>query len=245
MTRPTEPSATDNFPIGRIRGPRLRRRQQRWLVRGLVGLAVLVLVAGGLTVLTRRGGSSALRGDPLSPPIPLPASTVSGALTTDTGGTTSLAQLQSSHLLLVYFGYTHCPDVCPTTMADLGAALRASPARVRDNVEVAFVTSDPARDTPKTMHAWLSNFDQQLPHPFIGLTSSIAHIDATAKAMNIFLAPPVTRADGEITVDHSAEVLAFNSGQASTVWTAGTPIADYVHDLNILARPAADAAAAP
>ena len=64
--------------------------------------------------------------------------------------------------MLVYFGYTHCPDVCPTTMADLGTALRQLPAQIQQATQVVFVTSDPARDTAPVLRAWLANFDAGL-----------------------------------------------------------------------------------
>lgn len=60
-------------------------------------------------------------------------------------------------LLVVYFGYTSCPDLCPTTLADIGAALRAMPA-TRDRVEVVMVTIDPARDRPAVMNSFLDHF---------------------------------------------------------------------------------------
>lgn len=61
-------------------------------------------------------------------------------------------------LLLVYFGYTSCPDVCPTTMADLRAALERLPADLRGRIQVGMVTVDPRRDTPRALNAYLGHF---------------------------------------------------------------------------------------
>jgi protein SCO1/2 len=168
----------------------------------------------------------------LDPPIALPAS--AGPFTSTAGGSTTLGQLQTGKLLLVFFGYTHCPDVCPTTMADVGQALRESNADVRAATEVAFVTSDPVRDTPSVMHEWLSNFDTGLPNKFVGLTATNALIDNTAKKVGVPLEPPVKQKNGTWTVDHGAQLLAFQNGQAHVLWLSGTTVADYKHDLTQL-----------
>jgi protein SCO1/2 len=173
-----------------------------------------------------------MRGDVLDPPVALPAS--AGPFTTTAGGSTTLGQLQNGKLLLVFFGYTHCPDVCPTTMADVGQALRESDPNVRAATEVAFVTSDPVRDTPNVMKTWLSNFDTGLPNKFVGLTASTTLIDSTAKKVGVPLEPPVKQKNGTWTVDHGAQLLAFQNGQAHVLWLSGTTVADYKHDLTQL-----------
>ena len=199
---------------------------------------LLLALAAVLTlVVTACGGgskssSSSMRGDVLDPPIALPAS--AGPFTSTTGGSTTLGQLQTGKLLLVFFGYTHCPDVCPTTMADVGQALRESNADVRAATEVAFVTSDPVRDTPSVMHQWLSNFDTGLPNKFVGLTATTALIDNTARKVGVPLEPPVKQENGTWTVDHGAQLLAFQNGQAHVLWLSGTTVADYKHDLTQL-----------
>ena len=201
------------------------------------GGSLLALAAAIVLVATACGGnskssSSSMRGDVLDPPIALPAS--AGPFTSTAGGSTTLGQLQTGKLLLVFFGYTHCPDVCPTTMADVGQALRESNADVRAATEVAFVTSDPVRDTPSVMHEWLSNFDTGLPNKFVGLTATNALIDNTAKKVGVPLEPPVKQKNGTWTVDHGAQLLAFQNGQAHVLWLSGTTVADYKHDLTQL-----------
>jgi len=190
--------------------------------------------------ITMDGSSSswsatAFRGDELSHPIPLDA-TAQAATFASTGAPTSLGALQQGQLMLVYFGYTHCPDVCPTTMADLGQALRQLPAPVQARTQVVFITSDPARDTPPVMKAWLSNFDPGLPHRFVGLTGTVTQIDTLAKSVGVPLFPPVTEPNGTITVQHGAQTLAFVDGQARVLWTAGTAVGDYGHDISALAQ---------
>ena len=179
--------------------------------------------------------SGAFDGDQLNPPVVLSATDQSATFQASTGDTTSLSALQTGgKLMLLYFGYTHCPDVCPTTMADLGLALQQVPEQVRAHTQVVFVTSDPARDTPPVMKAWLANFDPGLPVPFIGLTASIKQIDQVATSVGVPLSPPVTEPDGTISVEHGAQTLAFVDGKASVLWLAGTTPADYAHDITKL-----------
>lgn len=191
----------------------------------------------GAAVIVDSGGSSAatgLRGDGLSPPVTLSAAAHSTVFRTSTGKKTTLGALQKGSLLLLYFGYTHCPDVCPTTMADLGLALRHLTALDQAHTQVVFVTSDPARDTPAVMRGWLRNFDRSLVRPFIGLTASNARIDAVAKSVGVSISPPVHQPNGTITVQHGAETLAFLHGRASVLWSAGTTPSDYQHDISVL-----------
>lgn len=180
--------------------------------------------------------SSTYRGDALAPTVNLSGPDLSDVFQASTGGHTTLAGLQRGHLMLLYFGYTHCPDVCPTTMADLGLALRRLPSVEQAHTQVVFVTSDPDRDSAAVMKSWLSNFDTSLPVPFVGLTAKIGQIDAVAKSVGIPLKPPVKHANGTITVEHGAQTLAFVGGRAHVLWTAGTSPADYAHDVGVLLR---------
>jgi protein SCO1/2 len=188
-------------------------------------------------VSVRSSTNSPYRGSLLATPVTLPGPDRGAPLIAENGTTTTLPALQKqAKLLLLYFGYTHCPDVCPTTMADLATALRQSPAAVRNAVRVVFVTSDPARDTPSAIHAWLSNFDVGLPKPFIGLTGSMTTIEGVSRAVGVPIEPPVKEPDGTITVTHGAQVLAFIGGSAHVVWLAGTSPDDYAHDFPILLK---------
>jgi protein SCO1/2 len=193
----------------------------------VLACALAAVLAAGCGASSSGDG---FRGDVLPSAIPLPNAT----LTADDGKPQSLTALAQDHLLVVYFGYTHCPDVCPTTMADLAAAVRGANANVQKAVRIAFVTSDPDRDDPATLHTWLSNFATAPAAPFVGLTGSIGAIDATAKSVGVPLEPPEKQADGTWAVAHGAQVLAFVHGKADHLWLAGTSIADYRHDLTQL-----------
>ena len=149
-----------------------------------LGAAVVAVLA-----LAGCGGSSSsggFAGDVVDPPFTLPAGSF-----TDTAGTSyDLAQQAQGHVTVVYFGYTMCPDVCPTTMADLGIALRSLPAKTAADVQVVFVTSDPRRDTTKVM----ASVARQLRRRAAATSSSgcgppRAAVDAYGEKVGIGLVP--------------------------------------------------------
>jgi len=185
-------------------------------------------------VVSGSSSPGGFRGDQLSRPVTLSARDRADTFRSSAGGATTLARLQHDQLMLLYFGYTHCPDVCPTTMADLGQAIAKLPSIVQAHVQVVFVTADPARDTPAVMKSWLSHFDSGLVRPFVGLTSSVTQIDSVSKSVGVPLEPPVTEPNGSISVTHGAQTLAFVNGRADVLWSAGTSVGDYTHDINLL-----------
>jgi cytochrome oxidase Cu insertion factor (SCO1/SenC/PrrC family) len=104
------------------------------------------------------------RGGLVTPPLPKP-----NVVLTDTAGARfDLRSKTQGHVTLLFFGYTHCPDICPVHMAYLASALKKLPASSAEQFRVVFVTTDPTRDTPKALRAWLDHFDKH----FIGLTGS-------------------------------------------------------------------------
>ena len=124
-------------------------------------------------------------------PTPLP-SLPHFTLTDTAGHPFSFAARARGKLTYLYFGYTHCPDVCPLTMANLAAALRHVTPAVRRKVLVVFVTVDPHRDTPSVLRAWLNNYNPS----FIGLTGSEQAIRRAALDSGIPLPPPPQKRSG-------------------------------------------------
>ncbi len=123
---------------------------------------VVVLVALGSPALTACHRAPAFQGTVLeSAPVAPDLRLVDGA----TGGPFSLRDWRKG-VTVVYFGYTHCPDVCPLTMGSLAAAVRSLPADQRDRVRVVMVTIDPERDTPEVMARYVAHFESG----FIGLS---------------------------------------------------------------------------
>lgn len=172
-------------------------------------------------------GAPGVRGVSLSPVVRMPAVTL-----TDTAGAPfALPARTAGKLALVFFGYTNCPDVCPTTVADLAAALTRIPAADRSRVMVLFVTTDPTRDTGPVLHRWLNQFDGS----FIGLTGPAPAVARLAAATGVTFSTPAPQADGSITVTHGSQVTAVSpDGTARVGYQAGADVADYAHDIPLL-----------
>ncbi|WP_131195646.1 SCO family protein [Lichenihabitans psoromatis] len=101
--------------------------------------------------------------------------------------------------MIVFFGYTHCPDVCPTTLSDLTQMLNAY--GTSEPVSALFITVDPERDTPAVMKDYLSSFDSRIS----GLTGTPEAIRAVEKAYKVY-AKKVPTKDGDYSMDHTAVV---------------------------------------
>ncbi len=101
---------------------------------------------------------------------------------------------------LVFFGYTHCPDVCPATLFDMSEVLRAL-GKDADKMGALFITVDPERDTPAAIKDYLSSFDPHLQ----GATGDIKAVEATEKAYRVY-AKKVPTGQGDYSMDHTALV---------------------------------------
>ncbi|MEU7054479.1 SCO family protein [Streptomyces sp. NPDC046197] len=107
---------------------------------------------------------------------------------------------------LIYFGYTHCPDVCPTTMSNIAVAKKALPKAEQERLRVVFVTTDPARDTPAELGKWLGGIDPQ----FVGLTGDFPTIQAGARTLGISIEPTTKDKNGKPVSVHGTQVVAFS-----------------------------------
>ena len=151
---------------------------------------------------------------------------------TDTSGRPySLAARTRGKLTYLYFGYTHCPDVCPTTVADLATALQKQPPSVRNRVAVVFVTVDPKRDTPHVLRRWLDHFN----HSFVGLTGNTRSIVAAERAAGVPVPPARKHKGRRYAVVHSSLLLAFSPDDRShVVYLQGFHSRDFAHDMPLL-----------
>lgn len=136
---------------------------------------------------------------------------------------------------LLYFGYTYCPDVCPQQLSNIAAALRRMPTADQTRVRVVFVTTDPARDTPERLRAWLDNFDKR----FIGLRGNMQDVNQIQAGLGL---PPATMEQmpgmqpgpriASYGVGHAAQVLAFTPDDSLRVeYPSGFSISDWANDL--------------
>jgi protein SCO1 len=171
-----------------------------------------------------------LTGPQILPPTPKPAFT----LTTTEGKPFDFQKETEGYVTLLFFGYTHCPDVCPVHLANIAAALGKLSPEVNNAVKVVFVTTDPARDTPAVMRAWLDKFD----HRFIGLTGdTLAIADAMRQSRLGSAVKEPGASDSTYTVGHAAIVLAFTRDNlAHVVYPFGIRQADWAKDLVLLTK---------
>ena len=109
-------------------------------------------------------------------------------------------------VLVVFFGYTQCPDVCPTTMAEL-AQVKKSLGPDGERVQGIFVTVDPERDTPDLLKAYLAGFDPS----FVALRGSEEQTKAAAKEFKVYYAKVPGKAEGSYTMDHTAASFIFDT----------------------------------
>jgi protein SCO1 len=130
---------------------------------------------------------------------------------------------------LLFFGYTNCPDICPTTMADVAVALRGVDPALAEQVQVVFVTTDPAFDTPEVLAEYLGRFDADLPTRFVGLTGDQAAIDRAQLAAGVPLAEEAGRL-------HSSLLLLYGPDDlAHVAFDAGNTSRDIAGDLGLVA----------
>ncbi|PJN22492.1 SCO family protein [Kitasatospora sp. CB02891] len=153
----------------------------------------------------------------------------------DTGGRPyDLKARTAGRTVLLFFGYTSCPDVCPTTMGDIGVAMSKLTPEERQKLDIVFVSTDPERDTPQVLRTWLDSMGKD----FVGLTGDLAKVKAAAKPLGIMVEDPVVAANGSVTSTHGAQVLAFlpTDDKAHLLYMAGTTVETYRHDLELLAK---------
>ena len=119
------------------------------------------------------------------------------ALQTGDGKTVTDADMKGEPFL-VYFGYTHCPDVCPTTLAQISDVLKRLPGKA---IRVLFITVDPERDTPRLMSDYVSSFDPRI----IGLSGNTEEVAQVLREYRVY-ARKAPGADGDYSMDHSSVI---------------------------------------
>jgi protein SCO1/2 len=132
-------------------------------------------------------------------------------------------------IAVVFFGFVHCPDVCPAELFKLGLVMKRL-GTLAQRVQVLFITLDPDRDTRSLLKSYVTAFD---PH-FIGLTGTTAQIDRAAARFYVEYAR--VGIPGDYTIDHSSSTFVLDAqGRLRLVGTTKTTAADYAHDLAVLA----------
>jgi protein SCO1/2 len=151
---------------------------------------------------------------------------------TDTDGQPySLATDTDKPLTLVFFGYTHCPDICQVVMATLASVMTRLDDSDREHVDVVFVTTDPARDDEQTLSTYLDRFDPS----FIGLTGDLQTIADIGRPLAVAVEQGRKLPSGGYEVVHSTQVTAIDGhDRVPIVWTQGTSAADIADDVHRL-----------
>ncbi|MBI2313172.1 MAG: SCO family protein [Betaproteobacteria bacterium] len=137
-------------------------------------------------------------------------------------------------VVVLFFGYTHCPDVCPTTLAELASAMKQLGPDA-ERVQVLFVTVDPERDTPQLLAKYVPAF-----HPgFLGLSGDAEALSHTAKEFRIMFQKQPGKTPGSYTVDHSAGTYVFDSnGKLRLYISYGQGAEVFAHDIRALLKAA-------
>jgi protein SCO1/2 len=155
------------------------------------------------------------------------------ALTDTSGVSFDFWSETQGYVALLFFGYTHCPDECPLQMANIASSLQQLSPEAGDQLKVVFVTTDPARDSPPVLRAWLDNFDRR----FIGLTGSEAAVGVAQRAAHI---PPASKAAHprqDYGMNHASFVLAYTKdNQAHVIYPGGVTAEDWTQDLPLLVK---------
>ena len=132
--------------------------------------------------------------------------------------------------VVVFFGFTQCPDVCPTTMTEL-AEVKRQLGPQGDRLQTLFVTVDPERDTPERLKSYMGAFDPS----FVALRGTPEQTEAVAKSFKVFYKKVEGKEPGAYTVDHTAGAYVFDpEGRLRLFVRYGQPVADWVSDLRQL-----------
>lgn len=203
------------------------RRMPALPVTLVLGLLILMACTPATTTARSAPESVGYRSG-LSPAKPYVMPDVT--LTDGTGRPYNLVASPSKPVTLLFFGYTHCPDVCTTVLADVARALQGITAADRDQIQVVFVTTDPARDTSGQIRSYLRRFDPT----FIGLTGPLGVIKTVAGRVGVDIEGMEQLPSGGYEVGHSPQVIGFARTSGVVVWTPDVAIGDLEHDFALL-----------
>lgn len=175
---------------------------------------------------------------PVQPQVQFRSTDITGApwgrdfrLTDHTGKVRTLADFRGK-LVAMFFGYTHCPDVCPTTLSDFAAAIRELGVD-GEKVQVIFVTVDPQRDTPALLAKYVPSFNPG----FLGMTAAPDELQALAKEFKVVYEKSSIKSASSYLIDHSAGTYIFDThGQLRLHVAYGTGPADIAQDLRALLK---------
>jgi protein SCO1/2 len=188
------------------------------------GILLLVVLAAAFSLFVAKPPS--FRGTSYAEPYP-PAAEI---VLTKADGEAFRMSDQRGKIVLLFFGYTSCPDVCPTTLAEMTQVMTEL-GDASKNVQVVFVSVDPKRDTPELVQEYAARFNPS----FIGLSGSQAELEPIWQSYSIFRAEVQTDSAMGYTVDHTARLNLIDAdGNLRLSYAYGTLVEDIVHDIELL-----------
>lgn len=200
---------------------------QRSAVISLAANVRATLVAIGIAAVAAGCRPATFHGTTYEPAEAAPAVSV----TRSDGTTFSLAD-QHGSVVLMYFGYTHCPDVCPTTLSDW-KRVKAALGRDASRVRFVFISVDPGRDTPATVQHYVSRFDPD----FIGATSDTASLAKIEKSFHVSSSREESPSADGYSVTHPSQTFVVDkNGKLRLLYSFGMPTSDVVADIRELLR---------
>ncbi len=195
------------------------------MARGRTALALALL--GLLTACGGGAEPAEFTGTPLDPPFE-----VSSTPLVDTDGSAySLTEDTDKDLTLVFFGYTHCPDICGQVMATLAGTLTRLDDDQKDRLDVVFVTTDPARDDEAVVEEYVDAFDPTI----VGLTGDLDDIVEVALSMAVAVDQGEKLPSGGYEVTHGTRVMAIDAAdETPMMWDQDVSQAQLARDVTML-----------
>jgi protein SCO1 len=195
----------------------------------LVGLGSFLLIGIVVVGTILFGKPASIVGTAYGEPYP---SAPEFALTRSDGTSFQLSEMRGK-IVVLFFGYTSCPDVCPTTMAELNQALSELKEKDAAQVQVLFVTVDPRRDTPQRMQEYVNHFNSH----FVGLSGTEQELSKVWSDYGIFREIVNDNSAAGYSVDHTTRITMIDrNGNMRVSFGIDTPLDDIVHDLNFLLK---------
>jgi len=197
-------------------------KREMWVGLGLV---ILLGVVAVVTFTFQKADN--FRGTLYDPALPAPEFSLTRA-----NGQEFRLGAQKSKLVYIFFGYTSCPDVCPTTLAEM-RQVRETVGDKADQVEVVFVTVDPDRDTPEKVQEYATLFDPS----FVGLSGSMEELEKIWNDYGVYRQIEASTSSTDYPVTHSSRLyLIDQDGNLRLSYAFGTPPDDIAQDLDLLLK---------
>jgi protein SCO1/2 len=188
-----------------------------------LGLVVLIGVVMAITLIIPK--TENFRGTLYDPALPAPEI----ELTLGDGSSFKLSE-ERGDVVLLFFGYTSCPDVCPTTLSEL-RKIKTELGEDASRVQVVYVTVDPDRDTPEKVQEYVSLFNPS----FIGLSGSLDELEPVWQDYGVYRQIEETESESGYLVTHTARVYLIDlEGNLRLSYAFGTPTDDILHDVKLV-----------